>query len=180
MTAFEKPSSIVKRSFSQSIEQPRRRNWPVISPPLSAFHSQTLATNSSRVKSVRFCPWALSCRSTTICVAMPAWSVPTTHKASLPCKRAWRMRMSCRVLSSAWPMCRLPVTLGGGFTIVYGSAWGRLGRNAPVDSQCAYHFASIAAGSKVLSIVMGWCHNEPSQKGKPSRRVMLNLFQHPS
>src|SRR5689334_2893091 len=48
-------------------------------------------------------------------------------------------------------MCRLPVTLGGGLTMVNGCASGRSGRNRPFASQWAYHFASIAAGSKVLS-----------------------------
>ena len=33
-------------------------------------------------------PWLSSLRSTTIWVAIPAWSVPTTHSASLPCIRA--------------------------------------------------------------------------------------------
>ena len=53
---MEKPSSIVKRSFFQSIEQPSRRNCCVISPPLWAFQSHTFATKSSRAKSVRFWP----------------------------------------------------------------------------------------------------------------------------
>src|ERR1043166_5642858 len=34
--------------------------------------------------------------------------------------------------------------------MVNGSASGRAGRNRPLPSQCAYHRASIAAGSKVL------------------------------
>ena len=33
---------MVKRSFAQSHEAPRRRSWRVIAPPHSAFHSQTL------------------------------------------------------------------------------------------------------------------------------------------
>ena len=41
----------------------------------------------------------------------------------------------------------------GGMTIVNGSAPGRSGRNRPCDSQCSYHFASMAAGSKVLSSI---------------------------
>ena len=67
-----------------------------------------------------------------------------------PC-RARRMRMSCSVLSSAWPMWSEPVTLGGGMTMVKGSASGRSGRNRPRVSQCSYHLASIGPGSKVLA-----------------------------
>ena len=43
-----------------------------------------------------------------------------------------------------------PVTLGGGMTIVHGVASGRVGRNSPSPSQCAYQRSSIARGSKVL------------------------------
>src|ERR1700712_2786210 len=59
--------------------------------------------------------------------------------------------MSWSVLSRAWPICSEPVTFGGGLTMVKGWASGRSGRKRPFVSQCAYHFASIAAGSKVLS-----------------------------
>jgi hypothetical protein len=60
-------------------------------------------------------------RSTTICVAMPAWSVPGCQSASRPCIRRQRTRTSWSVLSSAWPMWRLPVTFGGGIMMVKGS-----------------------------------------------------------
>jgi hypothetical protein len=43
-----------------------------------------------------------------------------------------------------------PVTLGGGLTIVHGSASGRSGRNRPFSSQWEYQRVSIAAGSKVF------------------------------
>src|SRR5437870_2473909 len=76
--------------------------------------------------------------------------MPTTQSASLPCSRACRIRMSCSVLSSAWPICSEPVTLGGGITIVNGSASGRAGRNMPSLSHFAYQRASISAGSKVF------------------------------
>jgi hypothetical protein len=36
--------------------------------------------------------------------------------------RFQRTRMSWRVLFSAWPMCKEPVTLGGGMTMQYGFA----------------------------------------------------------
>ena len=87
-------------------------------PPDSAFHSQTLSTKVSRPRSWRLMPSAPSIRSTTICVAMPAWSVPGCQSALRPFIRCQRIRMSCSVLFSAWPMCRLPVTFGGGITMV--------------------------------------------------------------
>jgi hypothetical protein len=90
-------------------------------------------------------------RSTTICVAMPAWSVPTTHSASLPCIRAWRVRTSCSVLSSAWPMCSEPVTLGGGMTIVNGSASAAPGGTGPALPNG--HTSGLdRPGSKVLAV----------------------------
>ena len=54
-------------------------------PPDSAFHSQTFSTKASRPMSRRpMLPWAASWRSTTIWVAMPAWSVPGSHNTALP------------------------------------------------------------------------------------------------
>ena len=107
---------MVKRSRLQSGESPSRRIWRTMVPPDCAFHSQTLATNASRPSSRR--PWLLpdaaSWRSTTICVAMPAWSVPGCQSTSWPRMRWKRTSVSWMVWSSAWPMCRLPVTLGGG------------------------------------------------------------------
>jgi hypothetical protein len=55
-------------------------------------------------------------RSTTICVAMPAWSVPGSHRVLSPNMRCQRMVTSISVCSSMWPMCNEPVTLGGGMT----------------------------------------------------------------
>ena len=108
---------MVKRSRDQSQEAPSRRNWRVMVPPDSAFHCHTRSRNASRPRSWRDCPCAASWRSTTICVAMPAWSVPTCHSVSRPLMRAWRISRSITVLLKAWPMCRLPVTFGGGITM---------------------------------------------------------------
>ncbi len=85
-------------------------------------------------------PLAASWRSTIIWVAMPAWSVPGSQSAALPRIRSKRIRTSWSVLLSAWPMCSAPVTLGGGITIVNGSAAGLRastpsGENAPDASQ---------------------------------------------
>src|SRR5688500_9730 len=66
-------------------------------------------------------------------------------------------------------MCKDPVTLGGGLTMVNGCASGRSGRNSPFSSQCAYHFASMAAGSNVLA-------SEPEFFGVMSGRAFASGF----
>ena len=84
----------------------------------SSFRFHTSARNASRPierRSVRFS--AARRRSTTIWVAMPAWSVPGCQSTSLPRMRSKRQSTSCSVLLSAWPMCSEPVTFGGGMTI---------------------------------------------------------------
>ena len=48
------------------------------------------------------------------CVAMPAWSVPGSQSVRRPCMRRKRTMQSCSVANMAWPMCRRPVTFGGG------------------------------------------------------------------
>ena len=89
-----------------------------MAPPDCAFQSHTRAVKASRPIAWRDWPSAASSRSTTIWVAMPAWSVPGCHRASRPCMRRQRTRVSCKVMVNAWPMCRLPVTLGGGIMMV--------------------------------------------------------------
>src|SRR5580692_2387042 len=67
--------------------------------------------------------------------------------------------MSWRVLLSAWPMCRLPVTFGGGMTTQKGCAPARSARparKAPVSSQSAEARPSAAAKSNDLSIMKFW------------------------
>ena len=109
---------MVKRWRSQSQEQPSRLSWLMMRPPYSSFHCQTRSTNFSRPRSWRCRPSLASSRSTTFCVAMPAWSVPGIQSVLQPCMRCKRMRMSWSVLLSAWPMCSAPVTFGGGMTMV--------------------------------------------------------------
>ncbi len=90
----------------------------MMTPPLSAFHAHTFSMNFSRPSVCRSGCWrSISWRSTTICVAMPAWSVPGCHSTSLPRMRSKRQSTSCSVLLSACPQCSEPVTLGGGMTI---------------------------------------------------------------
>ena len=55
-----------------------------MAPPDSFFQAQTRSMKASRDMSWRDLPSAASCRSTTICVAMPAWSLPTTQLVSSP------------------------------------------------------------------------------------------------
>ncbi len=62
-----------------------------------------------------------SSRSTTIWVAIPAWSMPGSHIALYAAMRFQRVKMSSIVSPSAWPMCSDPVTLGGGMTIANGA-----------------------------------------------------------
>ena len=140
---------MVKRSRGQSSEAPSRRNCRVIVPPDSAFHCQTRSINASRPIARRSTfPCSASNRSTTICVAMPAWSVPGCHSASRPCIRRQRISVSCTVKVSACPMCRLPVTFGGGIMMVKGCA-GDVGSaaNAPDFSQPSYRRGSISDGA---------------------------------
>ena len=92
-----------------------------MAPPDSAFQAQTRFTKSSRPSSRRPGCWrSISWRSTTIWVAMPAWSVPGCQSTSRPRMRSKRHRMSCSVLLSACPMCSEPVTFGGGMTMRVG------------------------------------------------------------
>ena len=79
------------------------------------FCCHTRSRNASRPISRRDgSPLAAISRSVTICVAMPAWSVPGCQSVSKPRIRCQRTRMSCNVLLKACPMCSDPVTLGGG------------------------------------------------------------------
>src|SRR6185436_15185722 len=54
---------------------------------------------------------------------------------------------------NAWPMCSVPVTLGGGSWIQYGAPLPRAA-NQLLASQCAYQRPSTAFGSKLLSSAM--------------------------
>ena len=112
---------MVKRSRLQSSEAPSTGAARRCARRTCSFHSQTRSRNSSRPRSWRlFLSVFLSSRSTTIWVAMPAWSVPGSQRQLKPLMRFQRMRMSWMVAVSAWPMCSEPVTLGGGRTMQNG------------------------------------------------------------
>ena len=122
-TARESPSSIVKRSRSQSSEAPSALCCSPMRLPYFSFHAQTRFRNSSRPRSWRlFFSVFLSSFSTIIWVAMPAWSVPGSQSVLKPLIFFQRMSTSWSVAVRAWPRWSEPVTLGGGRTI---EKWGR-------------------------------------------------------
>ena len=122
---------MVKRSRCQSREAPSAWCCTPMREPYCSFQAHTRRRNSSRPRSCRlFFSVLCSSFSTTIWVAMPAWSVPGSQSTLNPLMRFQRMRMSWMVAVSAWPRCREPVTLGGGRTMEkagrdrsFSSAW---------------------------------------------------------
>ena len=149
---------MVKALRDQSSDAPSRFSWPMMVPPDSCFHAQTFCRNASRPISRRpgSCRSAMR-RSTTIWVAMPAWSCPGCHSVSCPCIRCQRTRMSCSVLLSAWPICSEPVTFGGGITTENAGAPGLAlapAAKASAASHAAAIRASAEAASKVLSMLI--------------------------
>src|SRR5882757_8676818 len=100
-------------------------------------------------------PFSRSICTTFASVAIEAWSVPGTQQAFFPSILARLTKISCMVLLRQWPMCNTPVTFGGGITMVYGSLASGVLLKYPLSSQCWYHFASIAVGSKFLLSSMG-------------------------
>ncbi len=86
-------------------------------PPYSSRHFQTRSTNASRPMPSRVEPSRLSSFSTCVCVAMPAWSVPRIQRTRRPRMRLKRISVSWTEPLSAWPMCRAPVTFGGGMAM---------------------------------------------------------------
>ena len=87
-------------------------------PPYCSFQAQAWDRNSSRVSDDFSIPSAFNLATTFASVAIEAWSVPGTQQAFLPAMRARRTRTSCSVLLSMCPMWSMPVTLGGGITMV--------------------------------------------------------------
>src|SRR5438045_6961265 len=98
-------------------------------------------------------PWRARSRSTTICVAIPAWSVPGSQSVLNPLMRFQRTMMSCSVMTSAWPMCSRPVTFGGGMTIEnFGLSRSRSGVKYSPSSQKRYQRCSKSFGSYRFAI----------------------------
>ena len=63
-------------------------------------------------------PFSSNILITFVSVAIEAWSVPGIQHASLPSIRAFLIKMSCMVLLRTCPMVNIPVTFGGGITMV--------------------------------------------------------------
>src|ERR1017187_6795922 len=117
-------------------------------------HSRQGVTKAPRPTPGRVFPVrSLRSRSTTICVAIPAWSTPGTQSTARPCILRQRQSTSSSVRPRACPTCRRPVTFGGGITSEYGTASGPAasGRKNPASSWARYQRISNEAGSKVLS-----------------------------
>src|SRR3989338_10775789 len=147
LTVLEYSSSIVNRILRQSQDAPRRLSCSIIVEPYSFCHCQTRSRNFSLPKSWRFNPSLAIAFSTTFCVAIPAWSVPGIHKDSSPFIRWYLMRISWIVLLRAWPICRIPVTLGGGITMQKGFLVGLgFAENRLCSCQNLYHLFSVSLG----------------------------------
>ena len=146
MTASERAGSMVNFVRSQSHDAPSLRSCCRMMPPCSSFHSQAYFRNSSRVRSSLDIPISLSLATTLLSVAMDAWSVPGTQQAFFPSIRALRTSTSLSVLLSTCPIWRIPVTLGGGMTMVYGSLSSGSEWKHLCSSHQAYHLSSTSAG----------------------------------
>ena len=85
--------------------------------PYCSRQLHTRSRNASRPSSSRLVPSAAAARSTCVCVAIPAWSVPRIHFVRRPRIRWWRTSASWIEPFSAWPMCSAPVMFGGGIAI---------------------------------------------------------------
>src|ERR1017187_3188073 len=155
-TALERPGSRVKRSRLQSQLAPRRIIWRLIWSPYCAFHSHTRSMNLSRPMVRRSRPSSASLRSTTIWVAIPAWSVPGSHRVLSPRMRCQRMGTSISACSSMWPMWSEPVTLGGGMTRekTRGRAFWEAWKTPESIHHCA-QCGSNRCGSETFSLCMG-------------------------
>ena len=142
----------MKYSRLQSIEAPNLLICLVIVDPDCSFHSQTFSKNFSRPRSCLEIFLASNWRSTTIWVAIPAWSVPGTQRVFLPCIRAWRVSPSMMVWLNACPIWSVPVTLGGGSWMQKFSCPSTiLPRPMFFSSQAARRRGSTAPGSKDLA-----------------------------
>ena len=102
-------------------------------PPDCSFHSQTLATKASRPISRRPSVAGAGELALDDHLGGDAGVVEAglPERRRRPRMRCQRARMSISVWLKAWPMCRLPVTLGGGSRMEKGSAPGlRVGAGA--------------------------------------------------
>ena len=88
--------------------------------PYWSTQLQTRSTNRCRPMSCLDTPSEASIRSTTTCVAIPAWSLPGRKSVGSPLIRCHLTIRSSSAVVSACPMCSSPVTLGGGMMTTNG------------------------------------------------------------
>ena len=110
---------MVKRSRAQSHEAPRRLQLADdgaagFGLPLPDALQEFLA---ARARAGRCSCRSTSWRSTTICVAMPAWSVPGCQSASLPAHALVADQDVLQRVVERVAHVQEPVTFGGGITI---------------------------------------------------------------
>src|SRR5438309_655767 len=80
-------------------------------------------------------------------------NVPGIQRTSLPSMRALRASTSWMVLLSTWPMCKTPVSFGGGITMAYaGFGEAGLATKSFLSNQNWYHFDSTDCGSYAFEI----------------------------
>ena len=85
---------------------------------------------------------------------MPAWSVPGSHSVGWPRMRWKRAMMSSSATNMAWPMCSLPVTLGGGIEMTKHSlSESSAGWKYPDDSHHSYSRCCDVGGSMLSHLL---------------------------
>ena len=97
--------SIVKYCLDKSKDSPSFLFCSIILCSYSSFYSLTHLTKSSLVKSFQYFP-------TTFCVAIPAWSVPGTHKETYPRNLLYIVILFSIAPIKVWPKCKLTIILG--------------------------------------------------------------------
>src|SRR4030095_1925490 len=147
-------------------------------PPYFSFHSKAYFKNSSRPILFLSIPFSFSICTTFASVAIDAWSLPGTQHALKPLILALRTRISCTVSFSVCPMCKTPVTLGGGITTVKGFLSSGVELKYLLAFQCAVHFSSIAPGSKffdnsICSILFFYFPRFSNSNHLPLRRTLV-------
>ena len=147
ITDCDKSLSIVNFVLDQSQDAPSFFSCSSIIPPYFSFHFHACFKNSSLDNESLSIPFSFSMATTLASVAIEAWSVPGTQHASFPFILALLVSMSWIELLSICPMCRTPVTFGGGITIVKGSLSG-FGDDLKHSSSShfLYHLSSIFWG----------------------------------
>ena len=114
--------------------------------------------------------------STTLCVAMPAWSTPGTHRVTLPLMRCQRVSVSWMALVRACPRCSEPVTLGGGITIT-----NRPSSPASLAAQIQYlstmNEYSLGFRLTQMHASQGSSHDQFSSHERILRQQQLNIIK---